>query len=188
MRNKHIVALFAVLILFCGCGSLKKSQTSEKVKETLTEEVSEKTSILMDTTKMSSGKVSIVEVEFFGDIPPVITHAENTTDPILPESKKPPSIETPDVKIIGPVKKAKITTIEKETEERGVSIEDNEYSKSTDYNIDSENESAAEPGKDPYRWRWIFGISVVVIIGGVLLYRWFKGSNVWKWIKKGVHL
>lgn len=177
MKNNILIFLFAVVLILSGCGTPRKIQTNNSHNKELLTQESEKINRVVDTTTNKSGKISIIEIEFAGD-PPKVESKDNPTNP------DPPIIETDNVKITGPIKSAKITTIEEQEEKKGTTKE--EIDKETfASNIEHEDfTQLEEPGKDPKRYKWIFYTALILVVMILII----KRSSLWGIIKKILHL
>lgn len=195
---KNTIILIALLVVLASCGATKKAiKTTETHIDSLTftKVVSEQTQRMVDTTLTEHGKVTITEIEFF---PPTEieqpqqghnkpkdsdSKAANKLNKIHPTTTT--SVDLANVgKVQGTVKSIKQTVIESDIEEKGKSEESRES---------NENESVAtvikttestdknqEPTPDPYRWRYIFFISML----GVALLLYLKRTPIVNWIRK----
>lgn len=170
---------FILCILMISCTSMRKTvQSSSKSDLSVQsmESQSTKTERVVDTTRTESGKIIITEIEFY---PPTV-------------SSEPDKANTPASNVGGvnlPIKDAAIksikqTTIESSSEQKGKSKETNETEGNQSEAILSKNEQHTEqvvsPAPDPYRWRYIFYIVVIVSIGVLYL----KRIPILNWIKK----
>ena len=166
-----------------SCASTRKSVQTSCTTDTSIDKVDSqtmKTEKAIDTTKTEDGKITITEIEFF----PTINNG-NKSDTIKS------AINVGDLNIanVGSIKNAAIksikqTTIEKKSEQKGKSNESSESEKiqstvaATKSNQTSQIQTS--PAPDPYRWRYIFYI--LVLVGIAMLY--LKRVPFLNWIKK----
>lgn len=153
--------------LFFSCKSTKNTlnrveqdDTKLTKKETFAD-LSKKT---IDTTKTEKGKITITEIEFF---PPNYGGAEPGVD----NNKIDPS-KIPKQGVNNAIKSIKQTTIESEKEENGQSEETQSSNITNDEAMVSHSRKDIQqeiaPAPDPYKWRYIFYLSLLIV--GVLLY------------------
>lgn len=185
-------------LIFCfiliSCASTRKSVQMSCTSQTNTESAEKQTSKaekVVDTTKTESGKVTITEIEFYP--PSDCQHDKNAASeapPKKPKADKPKGNNVGEINLpnIGNIKDAAIksikqTTIESEKEQKGESKESNESDNSKNQaTLSNTSQSGTEestPAPDPYRWRYIFYILLIVAIG--LLY--MKRVPILNWIK-----
>lgn len=188
MKAKLLIALLIVFVL-SSCGTTRKIQSVETISDKRTTEAERTTSTFVDTTKTSTGVISIVEVTFFGDFPEIVSDESDSIPTGEPRASPPAksTIGVNGISISGDIQSAKITSISNKTTEKGLTASDSTYTSSEDRLTDTSSKSAEEP-KDPYRWKWIFGISVVALIGIAYLISLIKKSNIWEVIKKALSL
>lgn len=192
---KKIIASVLGLALLVSCGTARKiQQTKQEVRidsTTIAKEANAKTDKFVDTTRTQHDKVTITEIEFYPPfgVDDIVTRPgkDNRGER---DSKKADSLfnEKSNRKaagnIKGAVKSIKQTVIESNVEEKGESKESSE-SKETESSAnvgrnETNIQNAQEPTPDPYRWRYIFYISLIAV--AVLLY--LKRTPIINWIKK----
>lgn len=197
---KKIIASVLGLALLVSCGTARKiQQTRQEVRidsTAIAKEANAKTDKFVDTTRTQHDKVTITEIEFY---PPFgvddIVTRPGKDNRVERDSKKADSLfnEKSNRKagqpcaagnIKGVVKSIKQTVIESNVEEKGESKESSE-SKETESSAnvgrnETNIQNAQEPTPDPYRWRYIFYISLIAV--AVLLY--LKRTPIINWIKK----
>lgn len=188
-------------LIFCffmvSCASTRKSvhHSCTSVTNTQSEENSnQKTEKVVDTTKTESGKITITEIEFYPPINNCGNQEKDTVNNIInngnskaesPKETNVGDIYLPNVGSIqnAAIKSIKQTTIESNLEQKGESKETNENDTSkSEAVISKTSQSGVEettPAPDPYRWRYIFYILLVVSIW--LLY--LKRVPILNWIK-----
>jgi len=116
---KRIILFIALVIMMASCATTKKvAQANIKSDDTTTVSASidAASHVVVDTTKTDSGKITIVEIEFYEPTTPV---ADSTT-PVVPDN---PTIVIKDDGIhidnAANVKAVKTTTIESNSTESG---------------------------------------------------------------------
>lgn len=177
-----------------SCASTRKSvqvlHTSHTSIES-TEKETSKTEKLVDTTKKESGKITITEIEFYltsnflneKDTPSELTSKNTNID--KPKGNNVSEINLSNVGNIknAAIKSIKQTTIESNKEQKGESKDskesDNSKSEAMLSNTSQSGTEESTPAPDPYRWRYIFYILLIVAIG--LLY--IKRVPILNWIK-----
>lgn len=189
---KRSFTLIVILLLIASCGTTRKAVESTQSVITdstaTTQEIKNATKKTVDTTRTEHGKITITEIEFFPVIPDAPPIADDTR--VVDTTKSTPArpsvnVDLQDVgKINGAVKSIKQTVIESDIEAKGESKEasDQEQSKSN-ANVsrqETESQKLQEPAPDPYRWRYIFYIGL--LLTAVLLY--LKRVPILNWIKK----
>ena len=190
---KKIIALVWVLALLVSCGTARKVQkTQQEVRidsTATTKETNVKTDKFVDTTRTQHGKVTITEIEFYPPTPGIAVDTTGAADSSRPERASKPlpgnpaNVNLQDV-IKGAVKSIKQTVIESDVEEKGENKESSESKETESAANVGRNETnvqqSQEPTPDPYRWRYIFYISLIAV--AVLLY--LKRTPIINWIKK----
>ena len=197
---KKIIALVLAFALLASCGTARKIQRTEHKAQidsaTTTKETERSIDKYIDTTRSQHGKVTITEIEFYRipdakDIPPVKDRDKNRfsesfrrADSLFDATHE-ANVELQNVgNIKGAVKSIRQTVIESDVEQKGESKETGESKESESSANVARNEAGIqekqEPTPDPYRWRYIFYISLVGV--AVLLY--LKRTPIMNWIKK----
>lgn len=192
---KKIIALVWVFALLVSCGTARKiQQTKQEVRidsTAIAKEANAKTDKFVDTTRTQHGKVTITEIEFYPPSPDIAVDTTGAADSSKPEKalrplrNNPANVKLQDVgNIKGTVKSIKQTVIESDVEEKGESKESSENKETESAANVGRNETnvqqSQEPTPDPYRWRYIFYISLIAV--AVLLY--LKRTPIINWIKK----
>ncbi len=197
---KKIIALVLGFAVLASCGTARKIQRAEQKAQidsaTTTKETERSIDKYIDTTRSQHGKVTITEIEFYRipdakDIPPVKDRDKNRfsesfrrADSLFDATHE-ANVELQNVgNIKGAVKSIRQTVIESDVEQKGESKETGESKESESSANVARNEAGIqekqEPTPDPYRWRYIFYISLVGV--AVLLY--LKRTPIMNWIKK----
>lgn len=175
MKN---VLLLLLALLLSACASTKKSLETSTIKvDSLGHQAAREVKVerLTDTTKTASGRLIVTEIEFF------------ISDSSL-GSIESLSINAGDVDVSNirgkPIRSIRQQTFESITEKKGEdkeSREDKEQQQAV--SVQKENikqTKQASPAPDPYRWRYIFYLSIVALTG--ILY--LKRMPIINWIKK----
>ena len=185
MRTKH---LFLVLILwaifFYSCAVPKQlAQTRKEIsdkEEVRAEKTTGEVLQLIDTTKREGLEVTYTKIEFYppeAKKPAGPEEAEPIKEPEgldnnkkepTPKEKQPPNKQ-------GSIKSIEQYTVKHNKEEAGVSIEkeniDIEKQEAINTEIQTDETVTEQPGRDPYRWRYI--LAIIVIILGVCIVGYF---------------
>lgn len=163
-----------------SCASTRKSVQTSCTTDTSIDKVDSqtmKTEKAIDTTKTEDGKITITEIEFFPNV--------NKSDTI----KSAINVGGLNIANVGSIKNAAIksikqTTIEKKSEQKGKSNESSESEKIQSTIVATKSNQTSQiqtsPAPDPYRWRYIFYI--LVLVGIAMLY--LKRVPFLNWIKK----
>lgn len=174
VKKSLLVIITLMLVFLVSCGTARKVQKDAreiKTDSAATVKTDErKTEKEIDTTRTEWGKVTITEVEFYP--PPV----QDASDP--QQDVKPPTARK------GAVKSIKQTQIETGVQQTGTSKETDETKGHEQSTILGRNEEALqvrqEPTPDPYRWRYVCYIALIVL--AALLY--IKRAPIINWIKR----
>ena len=174
---KNVLFLLLALLL-SACASTKKSLEASTIKvDSLGHQVAREVKVerLTDTTKTTSGRLVITEIEFFtpdsscGSIESLSINAGNVNVSSIRGK---------------PIRSIRQQTFESLTEKKGEdkeSREDKEQKQAA--SLQKENVKQIKqvaPAPDPYKWRYIFYLSLVLLTG--ILY--FKRMPIINWIKK----
>ena len=163
--------------LFAACSSTKRV-VDVSVSKVDSVSIATTTAVqverLIDTTTNESGRVVITEIEF---------SQSDTSDVIASLSIRDGTLNIGAIRG-KPIKFIKQTTIEHEDERKGESKEkrDGKEQKQS-ASLQKENVKQTKqvaPAPDPYKWRYIFYLSLVLLTG--ILY--FKRMPIINWIKK----
>lgn len=203
---KQLFVVFLCLFL-TGCGTAKKLTSSKqetgKYTETTTEAGKSSSSLLIDTTKVSGTEITYTKIEFYPPEPgqsvadrtkweildsiskaSALKALEDLTRQKATKETDRPAEEVPNKHPpnVGAVKSIETLTIKNDTEERGITEAQSEAEVNRASEIASEatldEATSEEPTADPYRWRYIFGILVLVIIIGTVGYFWLRKAGV----------
>lgn len=195
MKAKLIISTFLCLLLclLVGCSTPRKLAGST-IEAGKVEEVRSETSAgdilqYVDTTKREGVEITYTKIEFYppGTIQPTATPAtepEATPEPANLEDKKveptPKKKQPPNEQ--GAIKSIEQYTVKHDTEDRGISasVESIATEKNEAINTEFEKEEAIteEPAADPYRWRYILAIIVILLVVGVVGYFWLRKTNI----------
>ena len=195
MKTRLIIStiLCSLVWLLVGCSTPRKLATNTKEARKVEEARSEKSAgdILqyVDTTKREGVEITYTKIEFYPpDVSkPIITPAsepEPKQEPANLEDKKveptPKKKQPPNEQ--GAIKSIEQYTVKHDTEDRGISasVESIATEKNEAINTEFEKEEAIteEPAADPYRWRYILAIIVILLVVGVVGYFWLRKTNI----------
>lgn len=173
---KNIIFL-TLAVLLAACSSTKKVvevSTSKVDSVGIATTTAMQVERLIDTTTNESGHVVITEIEF---------SQSDTSDVIASLSIRNGTLNIGAIRG-KPIKSIKQTAIEHEYERNGESKERHEGKEQKQVaSLQKENVKQTKqvaPASDPYKWRYIFYLSLVLLTG--LLY--FKRVPMINWIKK----
>lgn len=204
MKTRLLTLLLCLLVGFLtGCSTPRKLIASKEEKTKVDQATKETntgtSSTFVDTTKTDGVEITYTKIEYY----PPEANREPTPEPegqVTPgktnrpegsRSKEPtPAKKQPPNK--GPIKSIEQLTIKQNSEEKGVSQsqEANASAKEevTTTDIDKKEANTEQPAADPYRWRYILAILVIVIVAGTVVYFWLRktkvGITVTSFIKK----
>lgn len=204
MKTRLLTLLLCLLVGFLtGCSTPRKLIASKEEKTKVDQSTKETntgtSSTFVDTTKTDGVEITYTKIEYY----PPETNREPTPEPegqVTPgktnrpegnRSKEPtPAKKQPPNK--GPIKSIEQLTIKQNSEEKGVSQsqEANATAKEeiTTTDIDKKEANTEQPAADPYRWRYILAILVIVIVAGTVVYFCLRktkvGITVTSFIKK----
>lgn len=178
MKKINNILLVLLFILIAACGSKKTVTTSSVIDKTQTDIQVEK------ETKKDSVKVKETRTEKRLDSTVVVTIIEIEYEPVILEEGQ--RVESVPVKQTE--RKEETTTSQKQTTEAKdlekkseAETEKADVSQKKDVEKDEKKE---EERTDPFKWRYIFYLSVLII--GVVLFLWIRNkgiSNVFKIFK-----
>ena len=184
---KRFLYLLIAGLLLTSCAAMK---TAKKVDTQVKEDVDstaihdERIKSVIDTTKVSSTKVKITKIEFYDPARNQKEHhperskvdkEETIDDDDTPVHDQP--VDVPDLvkKNLPNVKSIEITEIENDTKDSGVTEHETAVSDSSSVaSTRDENTKTDEKNKpvDPYKWRWIFGI--LIVVGAIFFVLWLR--------------
>lgn len=189
MKRKFGIVVIALLlaVLLSGCSTPRKlagstketAKTEEKRDETTAAEIRR----TVDSTKTEGVEVTYTKIEFFPPEPDTLPTKQGTTKTGGPSKtvadtpknrpKEPKEKQPPDTGKQGAIKSIETFTVKQNTEATGVTQEEQktETTKTEEVNTDTDKETdvTEQPAADPYRWRYIFGILVLLVVGIILL-------------------
>lgn len=188
MKAKLIIStiLCLLLCLLVGCSTPRKLAGSTieagKVVEVRSETSAGDILQYVDTTKCGGVEITYTKIEFYPPdaSKPIITPAsepEPKQEPANLEDKKveptPKKQQPPNEQ--GAIKSIEQYTVKHDTEDRGISasVESIATEKNEAINTEFEKEEAIteEPAADPYRWRYILAIIVILVVVGYFCLR-----------------
>ena len=184
MRTKTYIAVFSFLLAFliAGCASPRKlaSKTKEKtnIEEKRTETTAGEIFHRVDTTKTEGVEITYTKIEFYPPEPdkqetkPDTTATGGPSNPVADtpknRTKEPKEKRPPDTGKRGAIKSIESYTMKQKSEAAGVTQPEQkeEATKTEEVNTDSDTETdvTEEPAADPYRWRYIFGILLLLAV------------------------
>lgn len=176
-----VIVGFLVLFLI-GCSAPRKlagaAKETQQVEGKRTESSKSEVSLSVDTTKRTGVEVTYTKIEYYPPGPNDNSQYEeepikepegakpDNKKPLSNDSKKPPNNN-------GSVKSIEQYTYKQTTEEAGATKQENKtegtFYDEVSANKTAEEETTEEPSADPYRWRYILGILIVVAIIFVLI-------------------
>lgn len=184
MKQKvYIVITFVVLsVLFTGCAAPKNLTISTKENTNIEEKRTETTAgeifHRVDTTKTEGLEITYTKIEYYPPEPdkqetkPDVTKvggpSKPITDTLRNRPKEPKEKRPPDTRKQGAVKSIERYTMKQKSEAAGVTQTEQkeEATKTEEVNTDSDTETdvTEKPVADPYRWRYIFGILLLLAV------------------------
>lgn len=195
MKTRLIIStiLCLLLCLLVGCSTPRKLAANTKETGKTEEARSEKSAgdILqyVDTTKREGVEITYTKIEFYPPdaSKPIITPApepEPKQEPANLEDKKveptPKKNQPPNEQ--GAIKSIEQYTVKHDTEDGGISasVESTDTEKNEVINSEFEKKEAIteEPTADPYRWRYILAIIVILVVVGVVGYFCLRKTNL----------
>ena len=184
MKRKFGIVVIALLlaVLLSGCSTPRKlagstketAKTEEKRDETIAAEFRR----TVDSTKTEGVEVTYTKIEFFPPEPDTLPAKQGTTKTGGPSKtvadthknrpKEPKEKQPPDTGKQGAIKSYETFTVKQNTEATGVTQEEQktEATKAEEVNTDTDKgtDITEKPAADPYRWRYIFGILVLLVV------------------------
>lgn len=189
MRTKTYVVIFSFLwaFLIAGCAMPKKlsikATENTNIEEKRTETTAGEIFHRVDTTKTEGLEITYTKIEYYPPEPdkqeatPDVTKvggpSKPITDTLRNRPKEPKEKRPPDTGKQGAVKSIERYTMKQKSEAAGVTQTEQkeEATKTEEVNTDSDTETDVieKPAADPYRWRYIFGILVLLGVAFFLL-------------------
>lgn len=204
MKTKLLTLFLCLLVglligFLTGCSTPRKltASTQEKTKvDQATKETNTGTSsTLVDTTKTNGVEITYTKIEYYPPEPNKEPAPEpegqvtpgKTSQPEGNRNKEPtPAKKQPPNK--GPIKSIEQLTVKQNSEDKGVSQSQEANAsakeKTTTTDTDKKEANTEQPAADPYRWRYILAILIIVIVAGVWLSKTKVGNTVISYIKK----
>jgi hypothetical protein len=158
-----------LLISLCGllltsCLSPRKIASNETESATIyekqSEAISSETYNFADTTKKNAVEVSYLKIEYY---PPEL-------DAIPDKSILPDALQSKQ----GAIKSIEGYTVKATSKKSGISeSKENTLTNRSEErsgNISIQTEVNEQPAADPYRWRYVLGISILVVLVGIFAY------------------
>jgi hypothetical protein len=153
-----------MILLLSGCRTPKKTAGTTIENVTVQEKQNQtgknETYTFVDTTEKSGFEISYFKVEFY---PPDTVRQNQAT---VPENDSNTDVKKPPNQ--GAIKSVEKITVKANEEKAGItSIADNSTAETnTEYNakMDTTAETVEQPAADPFRWRYIFGTAVAIVL------------------------
>lgn len=194
MKTKLLTLLLCLLVGFLsGCSTPKKLIASKEEKTKVDHATKESntgtSSTFVDTTKTNGVEITYTKIEYYppepnkepvpkmeGQVTPGKTGQPegNRNKEPTPAKKQPPNK--------GPIKSIEQLTVKQNSQDKGVSqsqeanVSAKEETTATD--TDKKEANTEQPAADPYRWRYILAILVIVIVAGTVVYFWLRKTKV----------
>lgn len=200
MKTRVLTLFLCLLVGFLtGCSTPRKLTASKEEKTKVDQKTKETNtgtfSTFVDTTKTDGVEITYTKVEYYppepnkepipepeGQVTPSKTSQSegNRNKEPTPAKKQPPNK--------GPIKSIEQLTVKHNSEDKGVSQsqEANASSKeeTTTTDTDKKEANTEQPAADPYKWRYILAILIIVIVAVVWLKKTKVGKAVISFIKK----
>jgi cobalamin biosynthesis Mg chelatase CobN len=189
---KRIILFTCIcLLFFAGCRTPQKiiSNTTESIKtsEQHNETSTAESYSFVDTTKKAGFEINYYRIEFYPPEGPAKPDTTPNKDNIVPEGAKADTKQPTAGKAKADTKQPAIKSIEGYTvksisEENGVTEEKSNTATTKDAenntDINKDAEITEQPAPDPYRWRYILGILVLVVVVGIVAYFKLKKTKI----------
>ncbi len=189
MRTRTFIAVLLGLAaaILIGCSTPRKLAGSTKETAKIEERRDEMTTAefrrTIDSTKTEGLEVTYTKIEYYPPESEVQQPKPDTTataDTLAAEKKapklrpkEPKEKQPPHNGRQGAIKSIETFTVKQKTEAAGVTQEEQETetTKAEEVNTDTDKETdiTEKPAADPYRWRYIFGILVLLAVAFFLL-------------------
>ena len=184
MKRKFGIVVIALLlaVLLSGCSTPRKlagsTKETAKTEEQRDETIAAEFRRTVDSTKTEGVEVTYTKIEFFPPEPDTLPAKQGTTktggqsktvaDTPKNRPKEPKEKQPPDTGKQGAIKSIETFTVKQNTEATGVTQEEQktEATKAEEVNTDTDKgtDITEKPAADPYRWRYIFGILVLLAV------------------------
>jgi hypothetical protein len=175
MKKQVFVALFATLFLMNGCRTMQPLVTTETQTETR-EQIQR--DIVCEETVSETGNSVQEEIKKTDEVTTetTVTTKYDTSRPIDPATGRPPvSEQTTTVKTTG---KTEDYANKKNTQTQMEAAATVTGKSHTDIAIKTVDHTTQEQPEDPYRYRYIFYISITVLIAGVAVFLLLKKYRI----------
>lgn len=185
MKARAIIAILWGLVAFIlsGCSVQRNIASSTKdaahIEENRTETTAGEIRRTVDSTKSEGVEVTYMKVEFFPPEPDTQQVKPDTTQTAGPSaagtgvpknrSKEPKDKQPPNAPgKQGAIKSIETFTITQKTEAAGTTKEEQKTETTKKEEVDTDTDTTTDvtdkPAADPYRWRYIFGILVILAV------------------------
>lgn len=170
-----IILLIISIFSLSRCTTLKSTQATTNTSQTVKQAESKAATITIDTTKISSTTTEIVQLQFYStssdsnsSFRPKGEISQQTNQSKTPQQPTPSTLTINNKQFPANIKSATITTITKNTEQKGLSKTDSTTNRTVNKQTTQHTKTITQPAKDPKRFMWIFGILVLVI--GIVIF------------------
>lgn len=185
------VTFFLTALFLTSCATTRKlksnTQETEKVEEKRTEVVTGEVTTVVDTTKKEGLEITYTKIEFYPPVSGLYTEIPNDEGDgieggaeIMDKEPYPKVKEPPNKR--GAIKSIEKYTVRQNKETAGTAKAEQKTQattteeKVTDISIAEETTEA--PAPDPYRWRYILAIIIIVLVAGTVAYFWLRKTKV----------
>ncbi len=204
MKTKLLTLFLCLLVglligFLTGCSTPRKLTASKQEKTTVDQATKEtntgSSSTFVDTTKTNGVEITYTKIEYYPPEPNKEPDPKpegqvtpgKTSQPEGSRNKEPtPAKKQPPNK--GHIKSIEQLTVKQNSEDKGVSQnqEANASTKeeTTTTDTDKKEANTEQPAADPYKWRYILAILIIVIVAVVWLKKTKVGKAVISFIKK----
>ncbi len=180
MKTRTFIAILLGIaaVSFIGCSTPRKLAGSTKETAKAEEKRDETTAAefrrTVDSTKTEGVEVAYTKIEFFPPEPdtrqtkPDTMQAGGPSNPVadMPTNrpKEPKEKQPPDTGRQGAIKSIETFTVKQKAEATGVTQEEQKTETTKTEEVNTDTDITEKPAADPYRWRYIFGILVLLAV------------------------
>lgn len=186
------VVFFITAVLLAGCATTRKLksniQETTKVEEKRTEVVTGEVTTFVDTTKKEGLEITYTKIEFYPPVSDLYTEIPNDeengvvggAEEVIGKEPFPKAKEPPNKR--GAVKSIEKYTVKQNKETAGTTkAEEKTQATSTEEivtDISTDEVITEAPAPDPYRWRYILAIIIIVLVAGTAVCFWLRKTKV----------